>query len=158
MQLQEGFIPFADSKGAILLPLALTTAISVCGRCVYFVNDIVQMRYRRCGLISCAYILFTLFLAQTLTGSTKEERGIEALSRVPLHGFINDIAIGPKARFCVAAVGQEPRLGRWDRVSKAKNRFGIIQLRCDESESDEDDSSQDEGSSGGEKEHSDESD
>jgi hypothetical protein len=93
-----------------------------------------------------------------LTGSTKEDRGIEALSRVPLHGFINDIAIGPKARFCVAAVGQEPRLGRWDRVSKAKNRFGIIQLRCDESESDEDDSSQDKGSSGGGKEHSDESD
>jgi ribosomal RNA-processing protein 9 len=99
-----------------------------------------------------------LRLWKTLTGSTKEDRGIEALSRVPLHGFINDIAIGPKARFCVAAVGQEPRLGRWDRVSKAKNRFGIIQLRCDESESDEDDSSQDEGSSGGGKEHSDESD
>jgi len=65
-----------------------------------------------------------------------EERGIESLSRVPLHGFINDIAVGPKARFCVVAVGQEPRLGRWDRVSRAKNRFGIVQLRRDESDSD----------------------
>lgn len=43
-------------------------------------------------------------------------------------GYINDIAIGPKARFCVAAVGQEPRLGRWDRVPGAKNRVAIVQL------------------------------
>ena len=46
-----------------------------------------------------------------------------------MDGFINDVAIGPRARFCVAAVGQEPRLGRWDRVSSAKNRFAIIPLR-----------------------------
>jgi len=70
-----------------------------------------------------------------LTGSTVDERGIESLSQVPLHGFTNDIAVGPKARFCVVAVGQEPRLGRWDRVSRAKNRFGIVQLRRDESDS-----------------------
>lgn len=73
-----------------------------------------------------------------MTGITKEERGIEALEHVPLHGFINDIAIGPKARFCVVAVGQEPRLGRWDRVARAKNRFGIVQLRRDESDTDSD--------------------
>ena len=46
-----------------------------------------------------------------------------------MDGFINDVAIGPRARFCVAAVGQEPRLGRWDRVPSAKNRFAIIPLR-----------------------------
>lgn len=72
-----------------------------------------------------------------LTGVSKDERGIESLSQVPLHGFINDIAVGPKARFCVVAVGQEPRLGRWDRVSRAKNRFGIVQLRREESYSDD---------------------
>ena len=47
---------------------------------------------------------------------------------VPIHGHINSIAMGPGGKFCVAAVGQEPRLGRWDRVLRAKNRFAIIQL------------------------------
>jgi ribosomal RNA-processing protein 9 len=36
--------------------------------------------------------------------------------------------MGPGGKFCVAAVGQEPRLGRWDRVPRAKNRFAIIKL------------------------------
>lgn len=72
-----------------------------------------------------------------MTGSTVAERGIEALSQIPLHGFVNDIAVGPKARFCVVVVGQEPRLGRWDRVPRAKNRFGIVQLRRDDNEEDD---------------------
>lgn len=67
-----------------------------------------------------------------MTGPTMEERGIESLSQIPLHGFINGISVGPKARFCVVAVGQEPRLGRWSRVAKAKNRFAIVKLRRDD--------------------------
>ena len=63
-------------------------------------------------------------------GQTIEERGLEQVSRVPVIGFINGIAVGPKARFCVVAVGQEPALGRWNRVANAKNRFGIIELRA----------------------------
>jgi len=58
--------------------------------------------------------------------------GISSLDSIPIHGFINSIAMGPKGRFCVAAVGQEPRLGRWDRVPRAKNRFAIVQLIGDE--------------------------
>ena len=46
-----------------------------------------------------------------------------------MQGFVNGVEVGPRARFCVVAVGQEPRLGRWDRVPKAKNRFGIVKLR-----------------------------
>jgi len=57
------------------------------------------------------------------------ERGLESLGRIPLHGFINDLALGPRARFCVAAIGQEPRLGRWERIAKSKNRFAIVRLR-----------------------------
>jgi hypothetical protein len=53
---------------------------------------------------------------------------LEPLSQVPLYGFINDIDIGPKAKFCVAAIGQEPRLGRWSTVKKAKNRVAIVKL------------------------------
>ena len=45
-----------------------------------------------------------------------------------MHGYINDIAIGPKAKFCAVAVGQEPRLGRWNVVGKAKNRVAIVKL------------------------------
>jgi ribosomal RNA-processing protein 9 len=57
------------------------------------------------------------------------EQGIETLAAIPIHGFINGISIGPKARFCVAAVGQEHRLGRWQRVARARNRVAIIHLR-----------------------------
>lgn len=65
-------------------------------------------------------------------GSTLDSRGLEEMSKVPLVGYVNGIAIGPRARFCVVASGQEPRLGRWNRVAKAKNRFGIVRLRSDE--------------------------
>jgi ribosomal RNA-processing protein 9 len=73
------------------------------------------------------------------TGETNEERSVKEIGKVPIHGYINDIAIGPKGRFCVAAIGQEPRLGRWDRVSRAKNRFAIIQLQTSENETKESD-------------------
>lgn len=66
------------------------------------------------------------------TGSTLDSRGLYPLDKVPLKGHINGIAIGPKARFCVVSVGQEPRLGRWNRIAGAKNRFGIIKLRSED--------------------------
>ena len=57
-----------------------------------------------------------------------KDAGITPLESIPIHGHINSIAMGPKGKFCVAAVGQEPRMGRWDRIPRAKNRFAIIQL------------------------------
>ena len=64
--------------------------------------------------------------------STDEsESGIKPLDAIPIHGFINSIAMGPGGKFCVAAVGQEPRMGRWDRVPRAKNRFAIIRMHGD---------------------------
>lgn len=65
-------------------------------------------------------------------GSTLDSRGLDEINKIPLVGYVNGIAIGPRARFCVVASGQEPRLGRWNRVAKAKNRFGIIRLRPEE--------------------------
>ena len=76
---------------------------------------------------------------QVSTGDTNKERGIEPIGKIPINGYINDIAIGPKARFCVAAVGQEPRLGRWDRIPSSKNRFAIIPLRESGDDNDNDD-------------------
>jgi hypothetical protein len=67
-----------------------------------------------------------------MMGSTLDSRGLEPLSEIPLAGFVNGVAVGPKARFCVVAVGQEPSLGRWNRIAKAKNRFGIVRLRSDD--------------------------
>ena len=64
-----------------------------------------------------------------MAGQTLATRSLGPLSNIPLAGFINGIAVGPKARFCVVVAGQEPRLGRWDRFSGAKNRFGIVRLR-----------------------------
>merc|ERR1712232_632340 len=72
-----------------------------------------------------------LRLWKVLMGQTLDSRSVEPLDEIPLTGFVNGIAIGPKARFCVVAVGQEPKLGRWTRVSGAKNRFGIVRLRSD---------------------------
>lgn len=59
----------------------------------------------------------------------KDRAGIDAIGQIPVHGFINDICFSNKAKFCVAAVGQEHRLGRWERVPRAKNRIAIIKLK-----------------------------
>lgn len=75
-------------------------------------------------------------------GSTLDSRGLDEINKIPLNGYVNGIAIGPRARFCVVATGQEPRLGRWNRVAKAKNRFGIIQLRSEEDGAASDDEEQ----------------
>mmetsp|Transcript_3958 Transcript_3958/g.6046 ORF Transcript_3958/g.6046 Transcript_3958/m.6046 type:complete len:315 (+) Transcript_3958:260-1204(+) len=101
-----------------------------------------------CGISSCDTVKGSdlcatgsndgfLRLWQLSMGESLSERGVESIGEVPVRGYINDIAIGPKGRFCVAAVGQEHRLGRWDRVAKAKNRFTIIELR-DDDEGDDD--------------------
>ena len=74
------------------------------------------------------------------TGESASERGIDTIGEIPIHGYVNDIEVGPKGRFCIAAIGQEPRLGRWDRVSCAKNRFAIITLRNDDTNTDENES------------------
>ena len=70
-----------------------------------------------------------LRLFQARMGSTLAERGLEIVGQIPLEGYINDVALGPEARFAVAAIGQEHRMGRWDRITKAKNRIAIVQLR-----------------------------
>ncbi|GAX24411.1 ribosomal RNA-processing protein 9 [Fistulifera solaris] len=62
------------------------------------------------------------------TGKTLEERGMELLVAIPVRGYVNAIRFGPKARFLVAAIGQEHRCGRWDRVKGVKNRVAIVNL------------------------------
>jgi ribosomal RNA-processing protein 9 len=83
-----------------------------------------------------------LRLWKIMMGKSLQERGIEPLSQIPVRGYINSIAVGPKARFCVAAVGQEHRCGRWNRVQGAKNRIAIVNLHSS-SEIDDDDPEED---------------
>lgn len=78
-----------------------------------------------------------LRLWKVVMGETLKSRNLEPLDKIPLKGYVNGIAIGPKARFCVAAIGQEPKLGRWNRISGAKNRLAIIQLRSKEDTNEE---------------------
>jgi ribosomal RNA-processing protein 9 len=68
------------------------------------------------------------------TGRTLAERGLDPICQIPLQGYINGIAFGPKARFCVVALGQEHKFGRYERVQGAKNRFGIVKLQTAEQE------------------------
>jgi len=83
----------------------------------------------------------------TTKRSDTDEPCMQEIATIPnIRGYINDIAIGPRGRFCVVAVGQEPRLGRWGRVANAKNRFAIITLRRDTDDDAEDD--EEEGSDG----------
>ena len=70
-----------------------------------------------------------LRLWKVQTGRALEERGLREVAQVAIPGYINSIAFGPKAAFCLVAVGQEHRLGRWNRISKAKNRIAIVKLR-----------------------------
>jgi ribosomal RNA-processing protein 9 len=46
---------------------------------------------------------------------------LRQLGSLPARGFVNGLAIARSGRFLVAAMGQEPRLGRWLRDGSAKN-------------------------------------
>ncbi|XP_015574906.1 U3 snoRNP-associated protein-like EMB2271 [Ricinus communis] len=56
-------------------------------------------------------------------------KGIRPLYDLPLVGFINSLAFSKSGRFLAAGVGQEPRLGRWGRISAAQNGVAIQQLK-----------------------------
>lgn len=43
-------------------------------------------------------------------------------------GFVNAMAFAPSGKFLVAGIGQDHRLGRWQRIKKAKNGVRIILL------------------------------
>ncbi|KNA10582.1 hypothetical protein SOVF_143020 [Spinacia oleracea] len=54
-----------------------------------------------------------------------ETKAISPLFDVPLVGYVNSLAIAKSGRFLVAGVGQEPRLGRWDRIPTARNGVAL---------------------------------
>lgn len=62
------------------------------------------------------------------------------VATIPLQGFVNALCFDVKARFLLAGVGQEHRLGRWEKV-KVTNGIAIVALPCvkgDKQEGDQD--------------------
>ncbi len=55
-------------------------------------------------------------------------RALENKGAIPVRGFVNSLAIASSARFVVAGMGQEPRMGRWLRDPAAKNGVFIRTL------------------------------
>ena len=50
---------------------------------------------------------------------------------LPQRGFVNGLSIARSARFVLAAVGQEPRMGRWARDAAARNGLALHMLRVE---------------------------
>lgn len=51
---------------------------------------------------------------------------LSPMQAIPITGFINSISFSKSGRFLVAGVGQEHRLGRWERIQKARNGIRIV--------------------------------
>jgi ribosomal RNA-processing protein 9 len=47
--------------------------------------------------------------------------GLRHIGSVPARGYVNGLALARSGRFVMAALGQEPRLGRWGRAQGARN-------------------------------------
>ncbi|XP_075497557.1 U3 snoRNP-associated protein-like EMB2271 [Primulina tabacum] len=57
-----------------------------------------------------------------------ESKGISPLFELPLVGFVNSLTFAKSGKFLIAGVGQEPRLGRWGRISAARNGVSVHPL------------------------------
>lgn len=64
-------------------------------------------------------------VAQNKMGSAQE---LVCMGGLPVRGCINGLAFSASGALLVAAVGQEPRLGRWVRDAKAKNGIAVFRL------------------------------
>lgn len=57
-----------------------------------------------------------------------DNRVIEHVASIPVAGYVNDMAFAKSGRFLIAAVGQEHRLGRWERIREARNGICLVAL------------------------------
>ncbi|GMF09661.1 unnamed protein product [Phytophthora lilii] len=70
-------------------------------------------------------------------------RALTPVASIPLEGFVNALCFDVKARFLLAGVGQEHRLGRWEKL-KVKNGIAIIALPSLDGEQEEGDDGEEE--------------
>lgn len=77
-----------------------------------------------------------------------KDRKLLPVATIPVNGYVNALVFDNKARFLLAGIGQEHRLGRWERLKGVKNGIAIVALpNVDEeaaSESEGDSASEDE--------------
>ena len=66
--------------------------------------------------------------AAPVTTEAGTKPGLNALGALPARGYVNGLALARDGKFAVAAIGQEPRLGRWLRDGVAKNGTVIYEL------------------------------
>jgi ribosomal RNA-processing protein 9 len=75
-------------------------------------------------------------------------RTLSQVAVIPQQGYVNAMSFDYKGRFLLAGVGQEHRLGRWQRLKSAKNGLALIALPNvgvkDEDEEEDSSSSEDE--------------
>lgn len=64
-----------------------------------------------------------------------DDKKIQHLFKYPLEGYVNSLAFAKSGRFLLAGVGQEPRLGKWDRIKSAQNGVAIHPIRLKEDQS-----------------------
>lgn len=57
-----------------------------------------------------------------------QQRSLVPVGTVPIEGHVNALCFDAKARFLLAGIGQEHRLGRWDKIKKVKNGLALIAL------------------------------
>lgn len=50
------------------------------------------------------------------------------VQRIPVEGFVNSMEFSSSGKYLVCGIGQEHRLGRWQRIATAKNSVLVIPL------------------------------
>ncbi|KNC81493.1 hypothetical protein SARC_06181 [Sphaeroforma arctica JP610] len=66
-----------------------------------------------------------------------EDKSLTCINEIAVEGYINSLTFSKSGRYLVAGIGQEHRLGRWERNKKARNGAVVIDfLAQDESTSD----------------------
>ncbi|CAI5745609.1 unnamed protein product [Peronospora destructor] len=76
-------------------------------------------------------------------------RTLIPVSSIPMEGFVNALCFDLRARFLLAGVGQEHRLGRWEKL-KVKNGIAIIALPSIDGGQEEDNGEEEQVNSGDE--------
>lgn len=94
-------------------------------------------------IASCSALAYTDLVASgscdgvvRLWKCSNENAVLEEIAQLPMPGYINALAFANSARFVVAGVGQEHRLGRWRRIPESKNGIAIFPLLGEKSEKD----------------------
>jgi ribosomal RNA-processing protein 9 len=68
-------------------------------------------------------------LWQVASGKAGGLAGLKPLASLPARGWVNGLALARSGAFVAAAMGQEPRMGRWARDGAAHNGLLIHRLR-----------------------------